>query len=140
MPEIDTIKQAVGRAGQLKGIRTDLELVAWMARNQIPRDMADKLFQRTDLPARIQRQVVPKATYHRNKFLSTTVMERLLRIARLFTRAQAIFDGDRAAAASFLVTPHPLLDDKTPAELAITEPGYQAADSILRQIELGLPV
>ena len=87
----------------------------------------------------LQFRTIPKASYHRNELLSQNAFERVLRIARTYARALAVFDDDEEAS-SFLSEPHPLLNDRPPAAVALSEPGFREVEGLLRKLELGLPV
>jgi putative toxin-antitoxin system antitoxin component (TIGR02293 family) len=138
--EIAQIKEAVGWRNVLRAVDTNLELARWIETKRAPRQMATSLFKALELSAAVQWHIVPKSTYHKSEHLSILATERLIRVARVFARAINVFGGDVAAARAFLSRPHALLSDKAPAELAISEPGAREVESLLQDIELGLPV
>jgi putative toxin-antitoxin system antitoxin component (TIGR02293 family) len=67
-------------------------------------------------------RVVPKPTLERRRKekqpLSTEESDRLARIAKVFAFALEIFRDD-AKVRRFLDSPHPMLDDKAPLEVAL---------------------
>src|SRR5690349_10736584 len=136
MSEIALLKRIFGWSKVLSGVTTDLDLAEWLEEHQAPRAMADAVFRRAALPAELQFRAIPKATYHRSELLSQNAFERVLRIARTYARALAVFDDDDDEASSFLAEPHPLLNDRPPAEVALSEPGFREVEGLLRKLEL----
>jgi putative toxin-antitoxin system antitoxin component (TIGR02293 family) len=66
--------------------------------------------------------VVPKPTLERRRKdkqpLTTDESDRLARVAKVFAFALEIF-RDEAKVRRFLDSPHPMLDDKAPLEIAL---------------------
>ncbi len=80
-------------------------------------------------------RVVPKPTLERRRKekqpLTTEESNRLARIAKVFAFALEIF-RDEAKVRRFLDSPHPMLDDKAPLEIALaTGPGADAVINVL---------
>ncbi|MGH9808088.1 MAG: antitoxin Xre/MbcA/ParS toxin-binding domain-containing protein [Terriglobia bacterium] len=80
-------------------------------------------------------RVVPKPTLERRRKekqpLTTEESDRLARIAKVFAFALEIF-RDEAKVRRFLDSPHPMLDDKAPLEIALaTGPGADAVINLL---------
>jgi putative toxin-antitoxin system antitoxin component (TIGR02293 family) len=77
-------------------------------------------------------RVVPKPTLERRRKekqpLSTEESDRLARIAKVFAFALEVFRDD-AKVRRFLDSPHPMLDDKAPLEVAL-ETGL-GADAVI---------
>jgi putative toxin-antitoxin system antitoxin component (TIGR02293 family) len=67
-------------------------------------------------------RVVPKPTLERRRKdkqpLTTDESDRLARVAKVFAFALEIF-RDEAKVRRFLDSPHPMLDDKVPLEIAL---------------------
>jgi putative toxin-antitoxin system antitoxin component (TIGR02293 family) len=67
-------------------------------------------------------RVVPKPTLERRRkdkqLLTTDESDRLARVAKVFAFALEVFHDD-AKARRFLDSPHPMLDDKVPLEIAL---------------------
>lgn len=84
--------------------------------------------------------VVPQATFKRRRErLTPAESEKTERLARVTAHAEQVWGaGDDARA--FLTTPHPLLDGRTPIEVAATDLGARRVEAILAGIEHGLPV
>jgi putative toxin-antitoxin system antitoxin component (TIGR02293 family) len=87
---------------------------------------------------------IPKATLNRRakdrKRLSRDVSEKLWQVARVYVEAQRQY-GDDAEARAFLSRPHPLLDNRTPLEVAKeTVAGTDLVLKLLSQAEAGVAV
>ncbi len=77
--------------------------------------------------------LVPEATLRRARDrgrLSREISERLYGYARVFDAVSRLYRGDKAAINQFMTSPHPLLDSRTPATLAISSSA--GADAVLR--------
>ena len=80
-------------------------------------------------------RVVPKPTLERRRrdkqLLTTEESDRLARVAKVFAFGLEVF-RDEAKVRSFLDRPHPMLDDKTPLDIALaTGPGADAVINLL---------
>lgn len=64
--------------------------------------------------------------------------ERVLRLARLASFAQEVFDGNRDIALRWLKMPAPALKGRIPLELAATEFGAEEVHKLLIRIEHGV--
>jgi putative toxin-antitoxin system antitoxin component (TIGR02293 family) len=92
-----------------------------------------------DLRNKVAALVVSPATYKRRPRLSVAASERAERLARIAALAvQAL--GDEDEAKTWRTTAHPLLDDRTPVEVAATDLGARQVERLLVNIEHGLPV
>lgn len=67
--------------------------------------------------------------------LTQAESDRLVRLLRLVDDATEAFDGDREAAATWLTSPHALLQEETPFEHADTEPGLATVRDMLGVIQ-----
>ena len=82
--------------------------------------------------------LVPKTTLERRETqLSPQESERTERVARLFVHARRAL-GTEAEAREFMTTPHPQLDERSPAEAARTDLGARRTEQILHALEYGL--
>lgn len=85
-------------------------------------------------------RIIPSATYKRRRgALSPAESEKVGRFARVIATAERVFDN-QADARRFLVTPHDLLDGKTPLEAAMTEMGAVRVEEVLMRAVYGIPV
>lgn len=88
----------------------------------------------------IQNRLVPSSTYRRRKErLNATESERVARLARIYGEALDVW-GNKEDAQQFLLTPHPLLNNKTPIDMAFTSLGAELVEQLLNKIRYGLPV
>jgi putative toxin-antitoxin system antitoxin component (TIGR02293 family) len=85
-------------------------------------------------------KLVPEPTFRRaGKRLNLAGSERTERLARITALAQFVWD-DETDVREFMTTPHPMLDGKTPAEMAVTDLGARQVEDILSSLIFGLPV
>jgi putative toxin-antitoxin system antitoxin component (TIGR02293 family) len=91
---------------------------------------------------RVQQIVMPRSTLQRREEegrLRPAESERLERIARLATLAEQVWESEEAAQ-QFLTTPHPMLDNQAPLDLAATDLGTRRVETLLWNLEHSLPV
>jgi putative toxin-antitoxin system antitoxin component (TIGR02293 family) len=84
---------------------------------------------------------IPPRTLARRKAsgkLTWDESERLLRIAAVFEEAVELFEGNIAAAASWLMTPRKALGDRTPLAYSRTEVGAGEVQSLIGRLEHGV--
>lgn len=112
-----------------------LKSADFLARQVAPRD------------ARFIYKFVPSATLARRRqqakkepkkaVLSTEESARVIRVARVFDRALAVWK-DEGSARDFLNTPHMLLDNRTPMDVALkTDEGARVVEEVLGKLEYG---
>jgi putative toxin-antitoxin system antitoxin component (TIGR02293 family) len=90
---------------------------------------------------RVQQIVMPRSTLQRRAEegrLRPAESERLERIARLATLAEQVWESPEEAQR-FLTTPHPLLENQAPLELAATDLGTRRVETLLWKLEHSLP-
>jgi putative toxin-antitoxin system antitoxin component (TIGR02293 family) len=89
---------------------------------------------------RVIDRIIPPATFKRRKaVLKPEESEKVERLARVIATAEEVWD-DREDARRFLTSPHPLLQDQRPLDVAQTELGARRVEELLWQIVHGLPV
>ncbi len=84
---------------------------------------------------------IPRRTLARRRSegrFSVDESDRLVRSARLFGKALALFEGDRVAAMSFLRAPQPALAGAIPLEIARTELGGREVEAMIHRLEHGV--
>jgi putative toxin-antitoxin system antitoxin component (TIGR02293 family) len=64
--------------------------------------------------------------------------DRLVRAARLFAKALALFEGDAAAAREWLAAKAPALGGETPLAVARTETGAREVENLIGRLEHGV--
>ena len=82
--------------------------------------------------------MVPRATYQRSDRLSLQPSETVERLARLYTLALEAFE-DNEAAAQFMMTEHPELENRTPFVTGLTELGGRMVEEVIARGMHGLP-
>ncbi len=70
--------------------------------------------------------------------LSPDESDRLVRAARIFSRAQQLFEGDLSAVNRWLKTSQPALGGATPLEYAATEAGAREVEALINRLEYGI--
>ena len=70
--------------------------------------------------------------------LSPDESDRLVRAARIISRAQQLFEGDATAANRWLRTSQPALGGATPMEYAGTEAGAREVEALIHRLEYGV--
>lgn len=85
-------------------------------------------------------RIVPPATFKRRKtVLKPEESEKVERLARVIATAEEVWD-DQDDARQFLTSPHPLLENERPVDVAQTELGARRVEELLWQLMHGLPV
>ncbi|MYI06688.1 MAG: DUF2384 domain-containing protein [Gemmatimonadetes bacterium] len=83
-------------------------------------------------------RIVPRATRMRRRRLKREEGEAVLRIASLMALTVYVW-GEERLAARFLTTPHMLLGDRVPLDLALSEVGTRQVEDVLWGLHYGLP-
>lgn len=84
-------------------------------------------------------RVVPIATFKRRTRLTPEESARTERLARVVALAEGIWD-EQDDAREFLNRPHPLLDGRSPIQVASTELGARRVEQLLHDVDHGLPL
>lgn len=93
------------------------------------------------LKSMIDNNVLPRKTWenaakNRDRKLTATNSERILRVARINARAEEVF-GNRDKAALWLERPTSALNGKAPVAMLATESGARAVELLLDRINYG---
>jgi putative toxin-antitoxin system antitoxin component (TIGR02293 family) len=89
---------------------------------------------------RIRNALIPPATLKRRKItLSPDESARVERVARVMALAESAWES-HTDAQRFMTTPHPLLEGRTPIDVAETDLGARRVEDILGALEYALPV
>ena len=130
------------RMGQLVGqpIRSEMDLVV-MVTTGLPAKSVGTLKQAVELDTEL---VAPETTLRRRiqekRPLSTDESERMIRIARITSLAERLFD-DRELAHAWMNAPARYIDGAepiTPMALSATDPGARLLESIILRTEYGM--
>jgi len=88
----------------------------------------------------IDEAVIPSRTLQhrrsRREKLTIEESDRVLRVIRVLSSAEAIY-GDRERALTWMRTPHPRLEGRTPLSLLRTDTGSRIVEELLIQIDEG---
>jgi putative toxin-antitoxin system antitoxin component (TIGR02293 family) len=83
-------------------------------------------------------RIVPEATFKRRRDrLSPDESEKTERLARIFATANYVWDSEEDAR-EFLNTAHPLLEGRTPLDVALTELGARRVEELLWKLFYGV--
>ncbi|MGD0960078.1 MAG: antitoxin Xre-like helix-turn-helix domain-containing protein [Methylomonas sp.] len=83
-------------------------------------------------------RIVPEATYKRRRDkLSAEESERTERLARVYATSQYVWNSEDEARV-FLHTPHPLLQDRAPLDVSMTELGARRVEELLWRLYYGI--
>lgn len=65
--------------------------------------------------------------------------DRLIRAARVFSRALDLFGGDLPSARGWFLRPQPALGGATPLDYAASELGSREVENLIGRLEHGIP-
>jgi putative toxin-antitoxin system antitoxin component (TIGR02293 family) len=83
-------------------------------------------------------RIVPEATYKRRRDrLSAEESERTERLARIYATAQYVWNSEDEAR-DFLHAPHPMLQNRTPLDVSMTELGARRVEELLWRLYYGI--
>lgn len=141
MPASEAVRVARLLAIDGQEVRSDLQLAQCISGGLFPASalaLADVIGRN-----RVVGPVVPEATLRRvhkaRKPLSREMSERLYEIGRVVDAVGRVYHGDRDAIEAFLHRPHPLLDGKTPFDMArSSSAGTEAVLNLIRRAEAGV--
>lgn len=89
----------------------------------------------------LRNKIVPRSTLaRRGDTLTAEESERLERVARVISLAEALWVNEDEEAWKFLNRAHPELGGEAPIDVALTELGARQIEELLAKIEFGLPV
>lgn len=116
------LDELVGQGLPKESLRTSIDLVC-----SYPEDKK-----------RLLNRIISEATYKRRKeTLSSEDSERAERLARVFATALFVW-GSNNEARLFLNSPHPMLCDKTPLGVSLSEIGARRGEELLRKLFYGI--
>jgi putative toxin-antitoxin system antitoxin component (TIGR02293 family) len=84
---------------------------------------------------------IPERTLARRRTsgrLTADESERLLRVSGVYEKAVDLFEGDEAAARSWLTSPKPALAGETPLAYSRTELGAREVENLIGRLEHGV--
>ena len=92
-----------------------------------------------DLAALVRIPARTLARRKRARKLDPDESDRLVRLARIFAMALALFEGDEVSTRRWLGTPLAALGGAAPLGFATTDPGAREVESLLGRLEHGIP-
>ncbi len=113
-------------------------LVAHGLPKQALKAIVDNVGMNNDERKQLLYRIIPEATYKRRRGrLNAGESERTERLARIYATAQYVWNSDEDAR-TFLHTPHPLLEDRAPLDVSLTELGARRVEELLWQLYYGI--
>lgn len=98
----------------------------------------DHIFKNSDDRKQLLYRIIPEATYKRRReTLSAEESGRAERLARIFATAEYVWNSEEDARA-FLVTPHSMLQGRTPLDVSLTELGARRVEELLWRLYYGI--
>lgn len=129
--------------GQWLGVpvpRTDQQMLE-IVEEQLPTSSIKRLLALGITRSEIDALVIPLRTLQhrrsRREKLTIEESDHVLRVARLLSQAESVYDS-RERALAFLRRPHPRLRNRTPLEMAKTDTGSRIVEELLIQIDEGM--
>ena len=123
--------------------RFDLPGVLQMISRGLPYSAFDRLQRNTALSTEqlVDLLQIPKRTLARRKAAGTFSPEesdRLVRAARVYAKALALFDGDAGRATAWLTHAQRAFGERTPLDMARSELGAQEVEHLIGRLEHGV--
>jgi putative toxin-antitoxin system antitoxin component (TIGR02293 family) len=120
--------------------RTEQQMLE-MVEHQLPTSAINRIVALGITRAEIDALVIPLRTLQhrrsRREKLSVDESDRVLRVARLLSQAESVYES-RGRALAWLRRPHPRLRSRTPLEMAKTDTGSRIVEELLVQIDEGM--
>lgn len=149
MSETAIATSEASRIAQFIGLKRpntiDENKLANMVAAGLPTETLDAVVKRIDPRGRLLsvNDLVPRSSLHRmktqKKALSRDQSEMVFAMGKLFSETLRLYHGDAQLAAMFLSRPHPMLDDKSPIEVAKTSTaGIDLVLSVLMRADAGV--
>jgi putative toxin-antitoxin system antitoxin component (TIGR02293 family) len=105
---------------------------------QALKTIVDTIGLNTEQRKQLLYRIVPEATYKRRRDrLSAEESERTERLARIYATAQYVWNSEDEAR-EFLHTPHPMLQNRAPLEVSMTEIGARRVEELLWRLYYGI--
>ena len=142
MPIAEQVEQVLGGPSVLRQRVRSIEDMASIVKKGLPFPslLALSARARIDIPKMGQVLMIPARTMARRRKtrrLSAAESDRLMRLARVVSRAIEVF-GDSDKAAAWLNEPNRLLNNTAPIDVLDTDVGTHSVETILGRIEYGV--
>ncbi len=120
--------------------KTDQQMLE-MVEGQLPTSSVKRLLALGITRSEIDAVVIPLRTLQhrrsRREKLTVEESDRVVRVARLLSQAEAVY-GSRERALAWLRRPHPRLRNRAPLEMSRTDTGTRIVEELLVQIDEGM--
>jgi len=137
---MSVLHQQIGEWLGLPVPRTDQQILDIVER-QLPTSAIHRLLALGITRSEIDALVIPLRTLQhrrsRREKLTVDESDRVLRIARLLSQAESVYES-RERALSWLRRPHPRLRNRVPLQMSKTDTGSRIVEELLVQIDEGI--
>ncbi len=120
--------------------KTDQQMLE-MVEGQLPTSSVKRLLALGITRSEIDAVVIPLRTLQhrrsRREKLTVEESDRVVRVARLLSQAEAVY-GSRERALAWLRRPHPRLRNRAPLEMSRTDTGTRIVEELLVQLDEGM--
>ena len=134
------LHQQIGEWLGVPATKTDQQLLE-MVECQLPTSSITRLISLGITRSEIDALVIPLRTLQhrrsRREKLTVDESDRVLRIARLLSHAESVYES-RERALAWLRRPHPRLRNRAPLEMSKTDTGSRIVEELLVQIDEGM--
>lgn len=135
-----SLHQQIGQWLGVSATKSDQQILD-IVEGQLPTSSIKRLLTLGFTRSEIDQQVIPLRTLQhrrsRREKLTVEESDRVLRMARLLSQAEAVY-GSRERALDWLRRPNPRLRNRTPLEMARTDTGSRIVEELLVQIDEGM--
>jgi len=137
---MSVLHQQIGEWLGVRAPRTEQQMLALIER-QLPTSSINRVLALGLTRSEIDSLVIPLRTLQhrrsRREKLTVEESDRLLRLMRLLSHAESIYES-RERALAWLRRPHPRLRGRTPLETLKTDIGSRIVEELLVQIDEGM--
>ena len=137
---MSVLHQQIGEWLGVPALKSDQQMLDIVER-QLPASAINRLISLGITRSEIDALVIPLRTLQhrrsRREKLTVDESDRALRIARLLSQAEAVYES-RQRALAWLRRPHPRLRNRAPLEMSKTETGNRLVEELLVQIDEGI--
>jgi putative toxin-antitoxin system antitoxin component (TIGR02293 family) len=137
---MSVLHQQIGEWLGLPAPKTEQQMLE-MVEHQLPTSAINRLVTLGLTRPEVDALVIPLRTLQhrrsRREKLTVEESDRVLRVARLLAKAEAVYES-RERALEWLRRPNPRLSNRTPLEMSKTDTGSRIVEELLVQIDEGM--
>jgi putative toxin-antitoxin system antitoxin component (TIGR02293 family) len=137
---MSVLYQQIGEWLGVPALKSDQQMLDVVER-QLPASSINRLISLGITRSEIDALVIPLRTLQhrrsRREKLTVDESDRVLRIARLLSQAELVYES-RQRALAWLRRPHPRLRNREPLEMSKTDTGSRLVEELLVQIDEGI--